>query len=227
MLAWNNDTSFPLKSEPSPEPEAVQDKPKFEIKKRERKETVQKQEAAASEQGGEMFKLKKKSSVTPRKSIQKEEEQPAFAGFKLKKAETVKRGWDDGGLEKVDLKHHEFEKQPQEESAEKTSGVVLSEGVPEDGDGKKKKKKKVAFLNPLQGCPTCKTHQFPISILSPYTNSLFFTLQLCISLLSKVSLYTTITYISEAIPKTSSWCWSRNWGKHSLITMIQHISKWT
>ena len=62
-----------------------------------------------------MFKLKKKSSVTPRKPIQKEEEQPAFAGFKLKKAETVKRQWDDGGLEKVDLKHHEFEKIPQEE----------------------------------------------------------------------------------------------------------------
>ena len=35
--------------------------------------------------------------------------------MKLKKAQTVKREWDDGGLEKVDLKHHEFEKPVQEE----------------------------------------------------------------------------------------------------------------
>lgn len=62
-----------------------------------------------------MFKLKKKSSVTPRKQLPVEEEQPAFAGMKLKKATTVKRQWDDAGLEKVDLKHHEFEGQPQEE----------------------------------------------------------------------------------------------------------------
>ena len=35
--------------------------------------------------------------------------------MKLKKSSTVKRDWDDGGLEKVDLKHHEFEKTPEEE----------------------------------------------------------------------------------------------------------------
>ena len=45
----------------------------------------------------------------------REKEAPAFAGMKLKKAQTVKRQWDDGGLEKVDLKHHEFEGIPQEE----------------------------------------------------------------------------------------------------------------
>ena len=56
--------------------------------------------------------LKKKSSV--RKELPPpEEEKPAFA-VKLKKAETVKRTWDDGGLETVDLKHHEFERAPQE-----------------------------------------------------------------------------------------------------------------
>lgn len=120
-----------------------------------------------------MFKLKKKSSVTPRKApIQKEEEQPAFAGFKLKKATTVKREWDDGGLEKVDLKHHEFEKQPQEETPEKGSSVLLSEGIPEDdGSGKKKKKKKkseVAFNN------QCFKH-FP-NFFYFITNSLFFSL---------------------------------------------------
>ena len=62
-----------------------------------------------------LFKLKKKTSAAPRKVIPKEEEQPAFAGMKLKKSSTVKRDWDDGGLEKVDLKHHEFEKTPEEE----------------------------------------------------------------------------------------------------------------
>ena len=62
-----------------------------------------------------MFKLKKKSSVTPRKQLPAKEEEPAFGGFKLKKAETVKRQWDDGGLENVNLKHHEFEKAPQDE----------------------------------------------------------------------------------------------------------------
>ena len=62
-----------------------------------------------------MFKMKKKSSATPRKMLPKEEEQPAFAGMKLKKAQTVKRQWDEAGLEMVDLKHHEFEKLPQDE----------------------------------------------------------------------------------------------------------------
>lgn len=79
-----------------------------------KKESVAKKEEEPAPEGG-MFKLKKKSSVTPRKVIQKEEEEPAFGGFKLKKAQTVKRQWDDGGLEKVDLKHHEFEKPPEDE----------------------------------------------------------------------------------------------------------------
>merc|ERR1712228_153658 len=108
------------KKEPSPvaEPEPEQEK---------------KEEEKPPE--GDMFKLKKKSSVTPRKQIQKEEEQPAFAGFKLKKAETVKRQWDDGGLENVNLKHHEFEKAPEEEQPERDSEVLLSEGMPEKDDG--------------------------------------------------------------------------------------------
>ena len=48
----------------------------------------------------------------------KEEEKndSPFGAIKLKKAETVKRTWDDGGLESVDLKHHEFEKVPEDES---------------------------------------------------------------------------------------------------------------
>merc|ERR1711936_794781 len=93
--------------EPSPvkEPESVQPKKSFLSQKKKEPEPPKEEEKPPGE--GDMFKLKKKSSVTPRKPIQKEEEQPAFAGFKLKKAETVKRQWDDGGLENVNLKHHE------------------------------------------------------------------------------------------------------------------------
>ena len=95
------------------ETEPVQAKPKYSVQKKAKDEKKVEEEKPPAE--GDMFKLKKKSSVTPRKQIQKEEEQPAFAGFKLKKAETVKRQWDDGGLENVNLKHHEFEKAPEEE----------------------------------------------------------------------------------------------------------------
>ena len=98
-----------------------------------------------------MFKLPKKKSsvarkVTPKKSV--EEEQPAF-GFKLKKASTVKRNWQDDKMETVELKHHEFEKLPQEEDVELTTTVVLSEPIEaidkekEEKEKKKKKKKKV------------------------------------------------------------------------------------
>ena len=63
------------------------------------------------------FKLpKKKPSVQKQipKEEAKEEESP-FGKIKLKKAETVKRTWEDDGLQKVDLKHHEFERPPQDE----------------------------------------------------------------------------------------------------------------
>ena len=54
----------------------------------------------------------------------KSEEAPAFAAVKLKKSETVKREWDEGKMEVVELKSHEFEIQPDLESPEETSGVV-------------------------------------------------------------------------------------------------------
>merc|ERR1712110_1299239 len=103
--------------EPSPvkEPE-VQPKKSFLSQKKKEPEPPKQEEKPGE---GDMFKLKKKSSVTPRKQIEKKEEEPAFAGFKLKKAETVKRSWDDGGLENVNLKHHEFEKEPENEQPEK------------------------------------------------------------------------------------------------------------
>jgi len=63
-----------------------------------------------------MFKLKKKTSVVQKKSIPppKEEEKAPFA-VNLRKATTIKREFDKSEMETVDLKHHEFEKVPQEE----------------------------------------------------------------------------------------------------------------
>ena len=60
------------------------------------------------------FKVpKKKVSRQIPKEEPKEEESP-FGKIKLKKSERVQRTWDDGGLESVDLKHHEFERPPQD-----------------------------------------------------------------------------------------------------------------
>ena len=61
--------------------------------------------------------LRKKSSGPRRQLPPKEEAKndSPFGAIKLKKSETVKRTWDDKGLETVDLKHHEFEKVPLEE----------------------------------------------------------------------------------------------------------------
>ena len=58
---------------------------------------------------------KKKTSVARKPLEKKEEEVPAFAGMKLKKAERVQRKIEGPKLETVDLKHHEFEKVPLEE----------------------------------------------------------------------------------------------------------------
>ena len=56
----------------------------------------------------------------------KEEEVPAFAGMKLKKSERVQRKIDGPKMETVDLKHHEFEKLPLEESVRNTLVDKLS-----------------------------------------------------------------------------------------------------
>ena len=74
---------------------------------------------------GEMFKMPKKKSVARKPLEKKEEETPAFAGMKLKKSERVQRKWDDDKMETVDLKHHEFEKEPLEEGVSfKTKSFV-------------------------------------------------------------------------------------------------------
>ena len=74
---------------------------------------------------GEGFKMPKKKSVARKPLEKKEEEVPAFAGMKLKKSERVQRKWDDGGLETVDLKHHEFEKEPREEGVSRNLTIYL------------------------------------------------------------------------------------------------------
>ena len=79
----------------------------------------------AGENGGGGFKMPKKSGA--RKPLEKKEEEvPAFAGMKLKKSERVQRKIDGPKMETVDLKHHEFEKLPLEESVRNTLVDILS-----------------------------------------------------------------------------------------------------
>lgn len=74
----------------------------------------EKKEVAPEPEPQPEFKLpKKKVSRQIPKEEPKEEDSP-FGKIKLKKAETVKRTWEDQGMESVDLKHHEFEKAPQD-----------------------------------------------------------------------------------------------------------------
>merc|ERR1712083_1116301 len=92
------------------------------------------------------FKLPKKkaSRVIPAKEEPKEEEAP-FGKIKLKKSERVQRTWDDGGLEQVDLKHHEFENTPQDVQPENRSTIKLGKVLDcdiEEKEEKSKKKKK-------------------------------------------------------------------------------------
>lgn len=153
-----HDLVNPLLFQESPPPEPAEpEKPKpfkLEIKKKEKKELPPEPEAEPIPPE-EMFKLpqKKKSSVTRKITPKVEEpEQPAFAEMKLRKSSIVKRTWKDEKMELVDLKHHEFEEVAQEEEAEKTTGVTLSEPIidkdvnltlDEEEKQKKKKKKKV------------------------------------------------------------------------------------
>lgn len=126
------------KPEPVPEKKAEPKPFKLSIQKKDKSKIP---EPEPEPEAPKMPVLKKKSSV--RKELPpKEEEKPAFA-VKLKKAETVKRTWDDGGLEKVDLKHHEFERPPQDIEHEAKSSIKLGQSLEIDiGDDKKKKKKK-------------------------------------------------------------------------------------
>merc|ERR1712045_796356 len=122
------------KEEPKPNP-----KPFKMPKKSEKKEVAPEPQPE--------FKLpKKKVSRQIPKEEPKEEESP-FGKIKLKKAETVKRTWEDQGMESVDLKHHEFEKAPQDVEPEGLSSVKLGKLIECESDEKdekpKTKKKKI------------------------------------------------------------------------------------
>ena len=98
---------MPKKVEKKPEPEPAA--------------AVDTSKSSASDSSEPLFKLpKKKASVKQLPKEEAKEDESPFGKIKLKKAETVKRTWEDEGLEKVDLKHHEFERAPQEEEVQLT-----------------------------------------------------------------------------------------------------------
>merc|ERR1712242_149254 len=72
--------------------------------------------------------------------------------MKLKKAETVKRDWKEQNIESIHLKHHEFERYPQEEECEKKTSVRLGKAMnmtmEETIEVKKKRKKKISMRKP-------------------------------------------------------------------------------
>merc|ERR1712038_143996 len=118
------------KEEPKPDP-----KPFKMPKKSEKKEVAPEPEPQPE------FKLpKKKVSRQIPKEEPKEEDSP-FGKIKLKKAETVKRTWEDQGMESVDLKHHEFEKAPQDVEPEGLSSVKLGKLIECESDEKDEKPK--------------------------------------------------------------------------------------
>merc|ERR1712223_1431967 len=105
------------KPEPKPEP-----KPFKMPKKSEKKEPPP---PAPEPEAQPEFKLpKKKPSRQIPKEEKKEEESP-FGKVSLKKSQTVKRTWNEPTMETVDLKHHEFERAPQDVESEGTSTIKL------------------------------------------------------------------------------------------------------
>ena len=83
--------------------------------------------------------------VSTRKPIVKEniEEPEIFSKSRLKKAATVKRDIDSPTLEKVDLKHHDFENTPLDTDPEEKTAVKLGKPLKELDSDKDKKVKKV------------------------------------------------------------------------------------
>ena len=58
--------------------------------------------------------LPKKKILKDEKATQQKQEEGRLFGLKLKKAEIIKRSWDEVGIEDIHLKHHEFERIPQD-----------------------------------------------------------------------------------------------------------------
>ena len=92
--------------------------------------------------------LKKATAKKP-VTKQKAEEPEIFSKSRLKKAETVKREVDGPKMETVDLKHHEFENEPQDTIPEEKTNLKLGKPIKEiDANKKVKKKKKVKSEEP-------------------------------------------------------------------------------
>jgi hypothetical protein len=120
-----------MKEEPPPEPKpapATFKMPK-KVEKKPEPDAVDSGKSSTSEPTSSsepLFKLpKKKVSVKQLPKEEPKEEESPFGKIKLKKAETVKRTWEDEGLEKVDLKHHEFERAPLAEEVHKLFSISI------------------------------------------------------------------------------------------------------
>ena len=127
--------------------EVLEDQPTIEEQEQPKNATIDKEKPDESKPVDEADKPKKKPSVHKKVSPKEEEPTAPFA-VKLKKASRVKHSWDDDKLETVDLKHHEFEKIPQEEIPEREGMVVASDALTqetaesEQAEGQKKLKLK-------------------------------------------------------------------------------------
>ena len=94
------------------------DKPKRKPTQRQKDES--KESELEDDKPDEKQKPQKKMSMEEKiaaKKLKKEtkEEEPVFAGMKLKKSSVVKRTWEENSLEVIELKDHNFEKIPETE----------------------------------------------------------------------------------------------------------------
>merc|ERR1712154_384833 len=105
------------KPEPKPDP-----KPFKMPKKSEKKEVPP---PTPEPEAQPEFKLPKKKPSRQIPKEEKKEEEAPFGKISLKKSQTVKRTWDEPTMETVDLKHHEFERAPQDVESEGMSTVKL------------------------------------------------------------------------------------------------------
>merc|ERR1739838_539361 len=116
----------------------------------ESEETPKKKERATedlndSKIDGKATPSTKPSQLKIKDKMKKEEDKPVFK-VNLKKSAPIKRPIKEKEIEKIQLKHHEFERQPQEPEAEKSSDIRITVALSQikgENDDKTEKKKKV------------------------------------------------------------------------------------
>ena len=88
-------------------------------------------------------KLKPRKSVPEQRPVdeKQDDEKPAFAGLKLKKATRIQRQWDEPELETVELVKQKFESLPHSEEDEQKAEVVVTNAQKLLKQAPKKKKK--------------------------------------------------------------------------------------